>query len=219
MVGDKFWRLIERSGLLIGTVCAVVTAYFTVGLYFGWNVPSLPPKPSGAVMTAPWWLYGIGIIAIALLLTAWAMIAIRSRKKGYSLTDLELVENRTFRNEVVLISGRQFNGCRFENVTLLYNGGGTGFDRCGFAGFHLKSEIPEVNGMIAILNNLGFLKFQFLIKVVLNLHLIQCLQNYCQEAHVKHFLKFPPMPRHPIPGPQGRPERTSPGMCPVSAYS
>ena len=40
-----------------------------------------------------------------------------------------------------------------------------------------------------------------------------------QAAPRIEIIKFPPMPRRPIPGPQDRPERTWPGMCPVSACS
>ncbi len=81
-MGDKAWKIIERSGLFIGTVCAIITAYFTVGLFYGWNVQSQPqPKLAGALMIAPWWLWILGGIGIALLITAWAMIVIRSRQK------------------------------------------------------------------------------------------------------------------------------------------
>jgi hypothetical protein len=110
-------------------------------------------------MNLQWLLYVLGGLGAALLFTAWGMIFLRLRSKSkYPHENLEQIENKTYKNEVVLISGRKFVGCHFEHVTFLYNGGGVGFDRCKFSGFHLKSDIEEVNGMISLLHNLGFLK-------------------------------------------------------------
>jgi hypothetical protein len=80
MGSDKSWKAIERSGLVIGTLCAVLTAYFTVGLYYGWNAQTASPQPAAPAMIAPWWLYALGIIGLALLLTSWVMMFLRRRR-------------------------------------------------------------------------------------------------------------------------------------------
>jgi hypothetical protein len=77
-----FWKGIERSSAVIGSVCALVTVYYTMGVYYGWdkreaaNVPEL-----GATMILPWPIIILGGLAVLLLLSAWAMVAIRLRSK------------------------------------------------------------------------------------------------------------------------------------------
>ena len=74
---DRFWKIIERSGLIVGTVCAVITAIFTIAMFYGWDKPS-PATQAAPIMIAPWLLYAFGGIAIALLIAACAMMVIRS---------------------------------------------------------------------------------------------------------------------------------------------
>jgi hypothetical protein len=163
---DRFWKIIERGCLIGGLILAGTTTYYTAAPYYGWNQlsphDSAPSKVEGAPMIPLAPLLILAAIGIALFIAACVMIFVRlrvfSRRPQYKLTDLTLTENATYRNEVVLISGRKFVGCNFYNVTLLYNGGGTGFDRCKFFGFTIKSDIPDVNGMIVLLHNIGFLK-------------------------------------------------------------
>lgn len=79
------WRIVERICVVLGLLFTAATLYYTAGAYYGWN--QLPPNISpagGAAMTAPWWLYAIGLLGIALLVTAWTMIAVRIRRGGVS---------------------------------------------------------------------------------------------------------------------------------------
>jgi len=155
------WTFIERACIVVGLIFAGATLYFTAGTYYGWNAPPAPliSPPSSGAASMNLQLYVFGGLGFALLITAWGMIFVRTRPRPqYRTTDLEKIENKTYRNEIVLISGRHFVGCKFENVTFLYNGGGVGLDRCVFGGFQLKSDIPEVTGMVSILNALGLLK-------------------------------------------------------------
>ena len=80
---ERLWKAIERGGLIVGTLCAVVTTYFTAGLFYGWDKA---PKPEATAMTAPWWLYVLGGIGAALLLTAWVMLLKRTRAEPKTIT-------------------------------------------------------------------------------------------------------------------------------------
>lgn len=73
------WKIIERSAVVLGLLFTAATLYFTAGTYYGWNQPSVPAQQGGTAMTPPWWIWLFGGIAVALLLTAWAMMAIRLR--------------------------------------------------------------------------------------------------------------------------------------------
>jgi hypothetical protein len=76
---DRLWKIIERSGGIVGTLCAVITAIYTVGIFYGWD-KSMPSKPTSPVMSASWLLYALGAIGLALLATSWIMIFIRARQ-------------------------------------------------------------------------------------------------------------------------------------------
>ena len=77
----RFWKIVERLALLVGTICALVTTYYTVGLFYGWNEEKLSSvKSQAAAMIIPWWLYGLGTIALAVILTGWAMMALRLKR-------------------------------------------------------------------------------------------------------------------------------------------
>src|SRR5450432_1043611 len=76
------WKLIARSSVVLGLVIAALTLYFTAGLYYGWNIPitpvAAPPPTPAATMTLPVWsLLVLGLVGVLLLVTAWAMMAIR----------------------------------------------------------------------------------------------------------------------------------------------
>ncbi len=47
------------------------------------------------------------------------------------------VENQTFRNAVVHVTGNKFFGCEFHSCTFVFHGLPCGFDSCQFDGGHL----------------------------------------------------------------------------------
>jgi len=84
MSGDKLWNIVERAATILVAVGTLVIAYYTVGLFYGWDKP---PKggsvaaPSGT-MTPLWPLIILATLTGLLLLTAWVMIFIRRGKKS-----------------------------------------------------------------------------------------------------------------------------------------
>jgi hypothetical protein len=80
------WKIIERACLILGALFAGVCAYYTMAGYYGRNNPVTPTAPTaatGAAMTPPWWLYSLGILGIALLITGWTMILQRWRENRH----------------------------------------------------------------------------------------------------------------------------------------
>lgn len=84
MDGGRLWKLVERGGLLIGTVCALATTYFTVGIFYHWDAkPNAgAATPGAAIISALWPLIVLGMLALATLLTSWIMILVRRRSTG-----------------------------------------------------------------------------------------------------------------------------------------
>jgi hypothetical protein len=74
-----------------------------------------------------------------------------------------LVENRTFTNERVLLDGRIYRNCRFENVTFVYNGTQSlEVSNSNIVGrYRVASDNPAVEGTIGWLAGLGALSSQF----------------------------------------------------------
>lgn len=73
-------------------------------------------------------------------------------------TNFTQVRGKTFRNERVLLDGFDYEGCTFENVTLVYNGGAGRMHNNKVAGFIITSDVPEIHSAITLLFNLGLLK-------------------------------------------------------------
>jgi hypothetical protein len=84
-IGDDkefgMWKFIERACIILGLLLAAATLYYTAGAYYGWNQPQPVATSPHTTMTAPWWLYAIGAIGFALLVTAWIMISLRRPRK------------------------------------------------------------------------------------------------------------------------------------------
>lgn len=80
---DRLWNIVERTATILVAIGTLVIAYYTVGLFYGWD-----KSPKGGGITAPsgtmtplWPLIILAILTGLLLLTAWAMIFIRRGKK------------------------------------------------------------------------------------------------------------------------------------------
>jgi hypothetical protein len=95
---ERLWKGIERSTVVIGGVCAIVTTYYTVGLFYGWDkqeaakIGGVTATPGGVPMTLPFPVLILGALAVLTLLTSWAMIGIRlsaKKSKKPELTNAE----------------------------------------------------------------------------------------------------------------------------------
>src|SRR5258708_3699542 len=82
---EGLWRAIERSMVVVGGICAILTAYYSAGLYYGWDkqeaakIGGATVAPIGGHMTVPVWIYALGGIGVLLLGTAWVMIVLRRK--------------------------------------------------------------------------------------------------------------------------------------------
>lgn len=72
------------------------------------------------------------------------------------------VSGRTFRNEKVLLDGYRYEGCTFINCTLIYNGGAGELRNNKFDAPIIESDVPEIEKMIFLLNELGYVNVPIL---------------------------------------------------------
>jgi hypothetical protein len=106
----------------------------------------------------PWFLAGAAVGICGLLLWRYFMPADKSTgRPKLSTGPLEAVHGRTFRNERVLVDGKSFTTCRFENVTLVYNGGPVNMHDCTFAGAVFDTEDILIRSYMKMLHSLGML--------------------------------------------------------------
>jgi hypothetical protein len=96
-----------------------------------------------------WLLIGLGLN----LYRSASRSKITKRPKG-----VERITGQVFMNERVAVDGKAFIGCKFTNVTLVYNGTYGSFEHCKFAGFQLATEVPEIEAYVRVLHDFGMLK-------------------------------------------------------------
>jgi hypothetical protein len=89
-----------------------------------------------------------------------AMDVIRTQKEAAATVQkpLTTVTGKLFKNERVMLDGFKYTRCTFENVTLVYNGGNGEFAYNTVRGFMLASDVPQINYVMKMLFDLGFLK-------------------------------------------------------------
>jgi hypothetical protein len=70
------------------------------------------------------------------------------------------IVNQTFENREVVLDGYSYTGCRFINVTFVYNGTTPPqFNNNKFFGtVQFRSDNPAINGGVVILKGLGWIK-------------------------------------------------------------
>jgi hypothetical protein len=116
MDSDQTWKWVERCTLVVGAVCAIVTAAYTIGLFYGWDKHEAAKAgpiaaPDGVAMSAQWPLIALGILAAVALLTAWVMIFIRLRAQK-SQTTQEFIP----RGSLISLNEIEFNVGRLSQA-------------------------------------------------------------------------------------------------------
>ena len=88
---DKLWRFIERACLVLGLLIAMATLFYTAAIYYN-EAPNgaFVPSIGKFKMNAPWSVLAVGAISVALLITGWGMMLVRSDKPKIVKTDLRL---------------------------------------------------------------------------------------------------------------------------------
>jgi hypothetical protein len=86
--------------------------------------------------------------------------AVAAQKDAEATAKKPLIEvaGKYFANERVQLDGRRFIRCKFENVTLVYNGGPFEFLQNELRGFIITSDIDAINSAVKVLHDLGLLK-------------------------------------------------------------
>jgi hypothetical protein len=131
---------------LTGLTGAAIMAWLLARLDWFWNSFQWAGVFGAAILT--WLVIGLGLNLYALPLTF-------PRKNTKSL---EEVRQRQFRNSDVRLDGKRFIGCELDNVSFIYNGEVFAMEHCTLGGIIVKTEVPEVEAMMGLLFNLGFLK-------------------------------------------------------------
>ena len=111
-------------------------------------------------MSAPLWLVLAVVVGTLLLVTSWAMIHGRRAKDitPKTMADLEVIENKLFERERVIIDGKKFIGCTFNEVKLICNGELFSFQHCKFgSGLTVGSDKDSFETFVTLLHELGFL--------------------------------------------------------------
>jgi hypothetical protein len=81
------WKFFERTCLGCGLLISAATLYYTAAPYYERlreiHPAPLPPANVEVITTTPpWWLIALGTIGVLLLVTGWAMMALRRRTPG-----------------------------------------------------------------------------------------------------------------------------------------
>jgi hypothetical protein len=70
----------------------------------------------------------------------------------------EFVINRTFHNQEVALDGFSYTGCKFYNVTFVYNGTTpVQFSNNEVYGSWIKTDNPAISGAVLLLKGLGYI--------------------------------------------------------------
>jgi uncharacterized membrane protein (Fun14 family) len=151
-------RLLMPLTAIVGTISAVIGAYYTAATYYG-----LKPNSGGPMGTfvdaLGYWpvaMLAVGVVLIVLfLLQAFGVI-------GGSSKTLERITQRVFDNETVEVDNRNFEDCTFNNVIFRYRGGNFAFARANITGTKgFEASDLWVTGTVNLLNVLDFLEPNF----------------------------------------------------------
>ena len=75
------WKYVERTCIVGGVLIALAALYFEAGNYYGWNKSQAPASALLATTSlAGGWAIMLAVIAVAMILTGWRMIYVRTRQ-------------------------------------------------------------------------------------------------------------------------------------------
>lgn len=110
------------------------------------------------------WLSLVAASVIGGAIALWINVFLQSRSDGalVSVPDPEWADfvGMTFHNEEVLLDYRRYIGCKFHNVTFVYNGGKVSMTRNEIHGFKIISRNKTINDSMVLLHELGAFRFQ-----------------------------------------------------------
>jgi uncharacterized membrane protein YhaH (DUF805 family) len=88
MVEGRFsvWKIVERASLLLGAAFSGICAFFAAATYYGLNTPPVSTASSTVqnVSITVWTLGVLAALAVALLVTGWAMMVRRRHDAAQS---------------------------------------------------------------------------------------------------------------------------------------
>lgn len=107
---------------------------------------------------------GKGVLVFLVIWMGFSLIAFyMSRQpspRGWKTTQKVVVLNKTLQNEKVLLDGHSYSGCRFVNVTFIYNADAP-FDLTNNTiegSWSIETDNVQISGMIKLLNELKMLQ-------------------------------------------------------------
>jgi hypothetical protein len=128
-----------------------------------WEVVSDKPLitgfPSLVSFLSKYWLLGVGIIIFFIIFLPPFWNTIRGHKPKKQ--ELEKIFNRHYRNETVVIDGKHFIDCIFENCTILWNGNNFTFDNVQAGVFNFYTENDTVVSTLNLFKGLGVIDPNF----------------------------------------------------------
>ena len=108
------------------------------------------------------WLVRGFIFFLGAFTALWADFLVRRKTTVYipKTTKIkEVIKGKTFRNTTVRLDGFHYQGCVFENITIIYNGGKATLNDCDFNGSKvLQTDVIEIEQYVSMLGNMNLLK-------------------------------------------------------------
>jgi hypothetical protein len=151
-----FWEWVAYSALF---VAAIITAADQ-----GVKLSSEMLSRFSVLIGSPYWAFApLMLVLLATgILFSYEMGWIGSGKQPkFAFSNkpaTEIVQDRQFNNERVVIDGKSFRNCKFTNVTFVYNGTAS-FDLIGtdiYGSRWFSSDNPAIIGTVILLKGIGF---------------------------------------------------------------
>jgi len=157
--------------VLVAFVAIPVAGQFFISLADEWGLYKNPSAKVAAMtawlstVTANAWFHWVGGAVIGFAAGVWLDAFLKGGEKrqtwpGWKVNQRPAqVVGRTFRNERILVDGKNFVDCKFYNVTFQYNGKGpVGFNGCYFSGVYVDTEDMPVATTFMLLQGTGFIR-------------------------------------------------------------
>ena len=151
-----YWDWIGYAVLGVAAIIEAINTSLRAAPDLSANLPSF--LTGGIIGYLP--LLFFVVATLILVLRAFGYLPSRKTGKQNSPEILEPVENRVFFRERVIIDGKKFTGCTFNEVKLIYNGEPYLMQHCKFgSGLTIGSDKDSIEAFVVLLHELGFLAF------------------------------------------------------------